>query len=682
MSSALPRASRAPLHLCALTLLPHRLPVAAPDGTIFDSSCIVQLVRRSGLHPLLGTPLHASQLVPLRFAFDPNGIPRCPLLGRHFLQSEKVVALATTGRVFSYEAVARGNLSTGDLRDLVDGTPFELKDLLILYDPDRHVWTAAPASAPSAAVATQPRPSPPNLQPIPHAAPLQPLHTVPQPASRQPLPPPPRFLAPQPLHPRPVSALHPPPASSSSCLHTPSFSPAPLSLRKPVPRPTISAQALAGVHRSVSKCLLYHPSPASVPSPPPVHVPPRAEQTTLAAIPPSPAAVAPHAMPKSVPRSQEQRYEPAGTSKPSRRSCGRPARRRTGRATGTVVAPAPPLKKPRRATRGRPPGTTAVAAAASVRAAAAQMNPAGAECLRRDMNALYKRRQVEDERKAVYKKIRKGRKGKGYVRVVTNIGHLNIELHCDKVPITCDNFLQLAERKYYDGLPWHRVVPGFIAQTGDPTGYGDSGDSAWGGYVKDEIRTSLNHDAPGVVSMASSGRDTNRSQWFVCFEAARHLDGAHTVFGKVVGGLFVLKKMESEAEMGHPLSVERIEVLVNPIRQIREAMQGTQAPTSILQKPLPAIESPATGQQQGTGMSSQTSTLTDGIVSNQSFDDEQGNTMSAKRVSPPILGKRRPTPASSLSQIMSPGLPSARSLLSSTSREREDRRFQAPAMTR
>lgn len=183
-----------------------------------------------------------------------------------------------------------------------------------------------------------------------------------------------------------------------------------------------------------------------------------------------------------------------------------------------------------------------------------------------------------DDRRAVYRRVRKGRKGKGYVRVVTNIGHLNIELHCDKVPLTCDNFLTLAERRYYDGLQWHRVVPGFIAQTGDPTGSGDCGESAWGGYIKDEIRTSLNHDAAGVVSMANGGgRDTNRSQWFVCFDAAPHLDGSHSVFGKVVGGLYVLKKMEAEASMGHPLTVERIEVLVNPIRLAREQIQAERA---------------------------------------------------------------------------------------------------------
>lgn len=206
-------------------------------------------------------------------------------------------------------------------------------------------------------------------------------------------------------------------------------------------------------------------------------------------------------------------------------------------------------------------------------------------------------KQAEDERRAAYRRVRKGRKGKGYIRVVTNIGHLNIELHCDKVPMTCDNFLTLAERRYYDGLHWHRVVPGFIAQTGDPTGSGDCGDSAWGGYVKDEIRTSLNHDAPGVVSMANhGGRDTNRSQWFVCFEAAPHLDGAHSVFGKVVGGLCVLKKMETEATMGHPLTVERIEVLVNPIRLAREQLRaereaaeqgGEAAVAAVAARPLP-----------------------------------------------------------------------------------------------
>ncbi|CDF38313.1 Peptidyl-prolyl cis-trans isomerase [Chondrus crispus] len=180
---------------------------------------------------------------------------------------------------------------------------------------------------------------------------------------------------------------------------------------------------------------------------------------------------------------------------------------------------------------------------------------------------------VADERKLAYKRIRKGRKGKGYVRVVTNIGHLNIELHCDKTPQTCDNFLQLAERKYYDGLAWHTVIAGYMAQTGDPSGKGGAEVSAWGGYVKDEIRTSLRHDAAGVVSMANAGRDTNRSQWFVTFAAARQLDGTHTVFGKVVGGLFVLQKMESEGETGNPLTVERIEVLVNPIRQAREKLE-------------------------------------------------------------------------------------------------------------
>lgn len=182
----------------------------------------------------------------------------------------------------------------------------------------------------------------------------------------------------------------------------------------------------------------------------------------------------------------------------------------------------------------------------------------------------YHKRIEEEERKLVYKRIRKGKKGKGYVRVVTNIGHLNIELHCDKVPMACDNFLTLAERNYYDNNIWHRIVPGFIAQTGDPTGTGNAGESAWGGYVKDEIRTSLTHDSAGIVSMANSGKDTNRSQWFVCLAPAKHLDGAHTVFGKVVGGLFLLKKMEKEAELGRTLTVERIEVLVNPIRQIRE----------------------------------------------------------------------------------------------------------------
>ena len=179
---------------------------------------------------------------------------------------------------------------------------------------------------------------------------------------------------------------------------------------------------------------------------------------------------------------------------------------------------------------------------------------------------------VDAARREVYKRVRKGRKGKAYVRVVTNVGHLNIELHCDKTPLTCDNFLTLSERRYFDNVPFHRVVPRLFAQTGDPTGTGTGGASAWGGCVKDEIRSSLVHER-GSVSMANAGKDTNRSQWFICFDKVRHLDGAHTVFGNVVGGLFVLEKMEQEGENNGPLTVEKVEVLVNPIRQIREAMK-------------------------------------------------------------------------------------------------------------
>lgn len=281
-------------------------------------------------------------------------------------------------------------------------------------------------------------------------------------------------------------------------------------------------------------------------------------------------------------------------------------------------------------------------------------------------SALCQRRRAENERKAVYKRIRKGRKGKGYVRVVTNVGYLNIELHCDKVPTTCDNFLTLTERGYYDGLSWHKVVPGFIAQTGDPTGLGDAGDSAWGGFVKDEIRTSLTHDSPGIVSMANSGKDTNRSQWFVCFEAAHHLDGAHTVFGKVVGGLFVLKKMESEAEMGNPLVVDRIEVLVNPIRQIREQMQ--KGHSNVEEQPR------ATATKTPGAVGSYSSAVTQGFPSNFSNVEEQERQADGPTSNSLFgLNHRDATLSSSLNRILSPELPSARSLMDSVPSQSSDR---------
>lgn len=134
-------------------------------------------------------------------------------------------------------------------------------------------------------------------------------------------------------------------------------------------------------------------------------------------------------------------------------------------------------------------------------------------------------------------------KKKGYVTLVTSMGNLNLELHCDLAPLACENFLTLCERKYYIGTIFHRNIRHFMIQGGDPTATGKGGESIWKRPFPDEFNQSLKHDGVGVLSMANRGKNTNTSQFFIMYKSAPHLNNRHTIFGKVVGGMDVLKQM-------------------------------------------------------------------------------------------------------------------------------------------
>jgi len=138
----------------------------------------------------------------------------------------------------------------------------------------------------------------------------------------------------------------------------------------------------------------------------------------------------------------------------------------------------------------------------------------------------------------------KGKGKKAYVRLVTNLGNINLQLDCDLVPMTCHNFITLCETHSYDGVIFHRNIVSFMIQGGDPTGTGFGGESAWNGKFKDEFHKCLKHDERGIISMANSGPNTNGSQFFILYRASPHLDEKHSVFGRVVGGMDVINKME------------------------------------------------------------------------------------------------------------------------------------------
>ncbi|SJL09861.1 probable Peptidyl-prolyl cis-trans isomerase-like 3 [Armillaria ostoyae] len=111
-----------------------------------------------------------------------------------------------------------------------------------------------------------------------------------------------------------------------------------------------------------------------------------------------------------------------------------------------------------------------------------------------------------------------------------------IEIFCEAVPKTAENFLALCASNYYDGCIFHRNIKGFMIQTGDPAGTGKGGQSIWGKPFSDEIRSTLKFNARGMVAMANSGPDTNKSQFFITYSKQAHLDGKYTIFGKVIDG--------------------------------------------------------------------------------------------------------------------------------------------------
>lgn len=126
------------------------------------------------------------------------------------------------------------------------------------------------------------------------------------------------------------------------------------------------------------------------------------------------------------------------------------------------------------------------------------------------------------------------------VTIETSLGTIRAVLYQDKSPKTVANFSKLIKQKFYDGIIFHRVIPGFMVQTGDPDGTGRGGP----GYTfADEIHPELRHDRAGLLSMANRGPNTNGSQFFITLGPTKHLNGKHAIFGEVIEGLDIAQKI-------------------------------------------------------------------------------------------------------------------------------------------
>ncbi|OCL02206.1 cyclophilin-like protein [Glonium stellatum] len=163
------------------------------------------------------------------------------------------------------------------------------------------------------------------------------------------------------------------------------------------------------------------------------------------------------------------------------------------------------------------------------------------------------------------------------VTLHTTRGDLKIELFCEAVPRTAENFLALCASGFYDGSPFHRLIPNFMIQTGSPASDPKSKLSTSiyptpNSLFEDEIRPALRHNVRGVVSMANKGPDTNGSQFFIAFTPAPHLDGKNTVFGKVIEGMEVLDDLEKvevdkKSRPKEKVDIKDITIHANPLAE-------------------------------------------------------------------------------------------------------------------
>jgi len=146
------------------------------------------------------------------------------------------------------------------------------------------------------------------------------------------------------------------------------------------------------------------------------------------------------------------------------------------------------------------------------------------------------------------------------VKLETSMGAFSVELYTSHAPRTCENFLELCRRAYYNGTVFHRVIQGFMLQGGDPTGTGRGGESIYGGKFEDEITRALKHTGAGILSMANAGPNTNGSQFFVTLAPTPHLDGKHTIFGRVCEGMGIVERIGNVQTDGNDRPIDEVKI--------------------------------------------------------------------------------------------------------------------------
>ncbi|KAJ2952549.1 hypothetical protein O0L34_g6870 [Tuta absoluta] len=404
---------RLPFDHCCLCLQPVDDPYMDADGNVFEFQAIIEFVKKYKVNPVTGKKFDIKSLTKLNFFKNAEDNYHCPVLFKPFTKNSHIVAIKTTGNVFSHEAVEQLNIKGKNWKDLVNDTPFARSDIITIQDPN-HLAKH-------------------NISTFHHIKNNLRVETEEEIALRK----------------DPHARLK-----------------------------TVSAE---------TKDILQE-----------------LERDYKA------------------PEVTQDKKEVADKFNAAHYSTGKVA----ASFTSTAMAPE-------------------------------TMHEAAIVC--------------EDEVK--YERTKK----KGYVRIVTNYGYLNFELYCDVVPKACDNFIKHCHSGYYVGTKFHRSIRNFMIQGGDPTGTGLGGESIWKKPFEDEIRPNLSHTGRGVLSMANSGPNTNGSQFFITFRSCKQLDGKHTIFGKLVGGIDTVNLIEqievdNKDRPVHDIVIEATQVFVDPFQEAEEQL--------------------------------------------------------------------------------------------------------------
>ncbi|BFZ64350.1 cyclophilin peptidyl-prolyl cis-trans isomerase Cyp8 [Saitoella coloradoensis] len=383
---------RLPYNYCALSLQPFEHPVMTSDGTIFDIRHIVPWLKKHGTNPVTGGKLEAKDLIKLTFGKNEAGENCDPVTFKVFTDNTHLVAIKTSGNVFTYDTVQRLNIKAKNWHDLVTDEEFTKKDIVTIQDPH-------------------------NLQ------------------QRD--------------------------MSTFKYLQEGKSTPAQDAKEEE------AKDLLSGINTaatgSAAKILKARQAVADL----------RSKSTTNPNTNP--------ALHKPPPKPYNAAIYTTGMTAAS--------------LTSTSITPQ----------------TSTNLAILS-----------------------------EEDYLLVPKRVRH----KGYARIQTTHGSLNIELDPLHAPKAVYNFVQLSKAGKYNGVVFHRNIPGFMIQGGDPTGTGRGGKSFWGKDFADELGGPRRHDERGTLSVANRGKNTNSSQFFITYGPASHLDNKHTIFGRVVGGMEVLDALE------------------------------------------------------------------------------------------------------------------------------------------